>query len=70
MSGDFRAIRLPFFAFGFKPPTLNVENTPAVELGADGVLFRMLAAPIIPADLNVIDGTYGKLPNLPCTIVE
>ena len=28
----------------------------------------MLAAPINPADLNVIEGTYGELPALPCTI--
>ena len=28
----------------------------------------MLAAPINPADLNVIDGTYGELPPLPATI--
>lgn len=28
----------------------------------------MLAAPINPADLNVIEGTYGELPELPATI--
>ena len=28
----------------------------------------MLAAPINPADLNVIEGTYGDLPELPATI--
>ena len=28
----------------------------------------MLAAPINPADLNVIEGTYGELPPLPATI--
>ena len=28
----------------------------------------MLAAPINPADLNVIEGTYGELPSLPATI--
>lgn len=28
----------------------------------------MLAAPVNPADLNVIEGTYGELPPLPATI--
>lgn len=41
---------------------------PALELGANEVLVRMLAAPINPADLNVIEGTYGELPQLPCAI--
>jgi NADPH:quinone reductase-like Zn-dependent oxidoreductase len=61
-----RACRLA--AFGSKPPALTVENTAAPEPGADEVLVRMLAAPINPADLNVIEGTYGELPSLPCTI--
>lgn len=61
-----RACRLT--AFGAKPPALTVENAPALEPGADEVLVRMLAAPINPADLNVIEGTYGELPLLPCVI--
>jgi trans-2-enoyl-CoA reductase len=61
-----RACRLA--AFGFKPPALTVENTAALEPGVDEVLVRMLAAPINPADLNVIEGTYGELPPLPCSI--
>ena len=61
-----RACRLA--AFGSKPPALTVENTAALEPGAGEVLVRMLAAPINPADLNVIEGTYGELPSLPCTI--
>jgi len=55
-------------AFGAKPPALTIENAPALEPRADEVLVRMLAAPINPADLNVIAGTYGELPTLPCTI--
>jgi len=61
-----RACRLA--AFGAKPPALTVENTAALEPRADEVLVRMLAVPINPADLNVIEGTYGELPPLPCTI--
>ena len=55
-------------AFGAKPPALIIENAPMPEHGADEVLVRMLAAPINPADLNVIEGTYGELPSLPCAI--
>jgi trans-2-enoyl-CoA reductase len=61
-----RACRLA--AFGAKPPALTIENAPSLEPRANEVLVRMLAAPINPADLNVIEGTYGELPALPCTI--
>lgn len=36
--------------------------------GPEEVVLEMLAAPINPADLNVIEGTYGDLPELPATI--
>lgn len=55
-------------AFGAKPPALSVEEICLPEPGADEVLVRMVAAPINPADLNVIEGTYGELPTLPCSI--
>lgn len=31
------------------------------------VLLRMRLAPVNPADINVIEGTYGRLPTLPAT---
>jgi len=55
-------------AFGANPPALSLEEIPALAPGAGEVLVRMLAAPVNPADLNVIEGTYGELPSLPCTI--
>ena len=55
-------------AFGQKPPACSIENISLFEPGPNEVLVRMLAAPINPADLNVIEGTYGELPALPCTI--
>ncbi|MDX2079388.1 MAG: 2-enoyl thioester reductase domain-containing protein [Terrimicrobiaceae bacterium] len=36
--------------------------------GPGEVRLEMLAAPINPADLNVIEGKYGELPELPATI--
>jgi trans-2-enoyl-CoA reductase len=43
----------------------------AVEVGDPGpgqVRLVMRLAPINPADLNVIEGTYGRLPTLPATV--
>ena len=56
------------FAFGEKPPAIRVEEIPSTAPAPGEVLVRMLAAPINPADLNVIEGTYGELPPLPATI--
>lgn len=42
-----------------------------LELGPPGpgqVLVRMRRAPVNPADINVIEGTYGRLPVLPATV--
>ena len=55
-------------AFGSNPPALSLEEISPLAPGAGEVLVRMLAAPVNPADLNVIEGTYGELPSLPCTI--
>ena len=56
------------FAFGEKPPAVRVEFLPSSAPAPGEVAIRMLAAPINPADLNVIEGTYGELPPLPATI--
>lgn len=55
-------------AFGANPPSISLEALPALAPGSGEVLVRMLAAPINPADLNVMEGTYGELPSLPCTM--
>jgi len=55
-------------AFGANPPALSLEEISPLAPGAGEVLVRMLAAPVNPADLNVIEGTYGELPALPCAI--
>lgn len=56
------------FAFGEKPPAVRVEDIPPSEPAPGEVLVKMLAAPVNPADLNVVEGTYGELPSLPSTI--
>jgi trans-2-enoyl-CoA reductase len=45
-----------------------VESIAALQPGPDEVLVRMIAAPVNPADWNVIEGSYGELPSSPCTI--
>jgi len=55
-------------SFGQPSGSLVVSELPPVSPGGGEVLLEMLAAPINPADLNVIEGTYGDLPELPATI--
>ncbi len=55
-------------AFGAAPEVLRVADLPRPRPGAGELLLEMLAAPINPADLNVIEGKYGTLPDLPAVI--
>ena len=54
--------------FGKPADSLTVEEIERPAPGPEEVVLEMLAAPINPADLNVIEGTYGDLPELPATI--
>jgi NADPH:quinone reductase-like Zn-dependent oxidoreductase len=47
---------------------LRIEPLELPPPGPDEIRVEMLAAPINPADLNVVEGTYGQLPELPATI--
>lgn len=44
---------------------LRLENAETGEFGRNSVSVRMLAAPINPADINQIQGTYPLKPSLP-----
>jgi trans-2-enoyl-CoA reductase len=55
-------------AFGKAGEVLRVEELPTPEPGAGEILVEMLAASVNPADLNIIEGKYGELPELPATI--
>ncbi|MCX6874158.1 MAG: 2-enoyl thioester reductase domain-containing protein [Verrucomicrobia bacterium] len=46
---------------------LRVQAFRPPPVGTGQVLVRMLAAPVNPADLNFIEGTYGVQPVLPTT---
>ena len=55
-------------AFGKPADVLNIKRRPRPKPGQGDILLEMLAAPINPADLNVIEGKYGELPQLPAVI--
>jgi len=55
-------------AFGKVSEVLRVEEAAVPTPGEGELLLAMLAAPINPADLNIIEGKYGVLPELPAVI--
>jgi len=61
--------KLVFKQFGKPRDVLEFEADSLFPqtLGFGEVLVRILAAPINPADLNFIEGTYGVKPSLPAT---
>ncbi|XP_022670509.1 enoyl-[acyl-carrier-protein] reductase, mitochondrial-like [Varroa destructor] len=55
-----------FYEFGDPLEVLKHDECPIPAIKeADSVLIKMLASPINPADINVIQGTYGFKPALP-----
>ena len=63
--------------FGKAQGVVSVQEVTPQEVSEGQVEVRMLAAPINPADINFIEGTYGVKPELPvipgiegCGIVE
>lgn len=44
---------------------IQLENIELPPVGAKDVLVKVLAAPINPSDINMIQGTYAILPDLP-----
>lgn len=59
--------RLVFRTNGKPEEVLEIEEFDLAEPGAGEVRVRMIAAPLNPADLNTIEGTYGVKPPLPAT---
>lgn len=56
---------LRFHACGKPADVLRLEDLTPTELLDGEVRLRILAAPLNPADLNFIEGTYGVKPELP-----
>lgn len=61
------AQRLVFHQTGVPAEQLQLEAFTPAEAGPGQALIRILAAPVNPADLNFIEGTYGVKPALPAT---
>lgn len=61
--------QLVFNQTGIPSQVLEMETRSLISQAPDPgeVLVRILAAPINPADLNIIEGTYGVKPSLPST---
>ena len=55
-------------AFGKPADVLSLEERPRPRPDKGEILLEMLAAPVNPADLNVIEGKYGELPALPAIV--
>jgi NADPH:quinone reductase-like Zn-dependent oxidoreductase len=60
-------ICLSFFHTGVPAEVLELHSMPMPVPGEGEVLVRMLAAPVNPADLNTVEGTYGIKLELPAT---
>ena len=54
--------------FGDPEKVIRIEQRELPELQPQQILVNVIAAPINPADLNLIDGTYGMRPNLPAVV--
>lgn len=54
-----------FQTTGNPTEVVEIQNIEKIRPSAGEVLVRMRAAPVNPADLNFIQGTYGKMPHLP-----
>jgi len=57
-----------FREYGHPAEVAFSEEIEEEEMGKGEALVRLLAAPINPADLNVLEGKYGKLPKLPAVV--
>jgi len=58
-------MRLCFYQTGLPGEVLRLEEFTPPAPQRHEVLVRMLYAPVNPADLNYIEGSYGKLPSFP-----
>lgn len=65
---ELQGVRCRLQVFGGDASALRVEKFPLRKLESGQVRVGMRYAPVNPADLNVIQGTYGELPELPATI--
>src|SRR6516164_1411399 len=56
-----------FETFGNPSEVLRIRELPDPHPGPGEVRVRMIASPVNPSDLLVVQGRYGVLPRLPAT---
>lgn len=56
---------LVYRRYGPWKEVLKSESVPLPQVGEQDIHIRMLAAPVNPADINMLQGKYGILPQLP-----
>ena len=59
-------LTVTFHEHGVPADVIRIEEQPLRELAEDDVLVDLLYAPINPADINAIEGTYPSRRQLPC----
>jgi mitochondrial enoyl-[acyl-carrier protein] reductase / trans-2-enoyl-CoA reductase len=62
------ALAVRIHAHGDPATVLRFEDLPEAVPGTGQIQVRMRLAPVNPADINVIEGSYGRLPTLPATL--
>lgn len=62
------ALAVVCFQHGTPAESVQVETIPQPDLTPNQVRIQVLYAPINPADLNLLEGTYGLLPTLPAVV--
>jgi mitochondrial enoyl-[acyl-carrier protein] reductase / trans-2-enoyl-CoA reductase len=62
-----KSTHLVFRSFGAPQNVLELNEFSPPPLETNDVFLKILASPINPADLNLIEGTYGIKPPLPAT---
>lgn len=56
-----------FQQHGIPHEVIQLTQEPVRDPGPDEIIVRLLRSSVNPADLNVLEGTYGRLPELPAT---
>lgn len=59
------AKQLEFSSFGNPPDVVQLKEKPIPKLKSNELLVKMLASPINPADINIIQNVYGIKQSLP-----
>ncbi|MEO6053141.1 MAG: 2-enoyl thioester reductase domain-containing protein [Chthoniobacterales bacterium] len=67
MNKETSALAVRYSERGNPLEVTNLESVSLRKPSKDEVLVRMLYAPINPADINTLEGTYGELRSLPDT---